>query len=176
MSRTIGVCDLGKFCTLVATFWLCCLPVVSGAQSIAESDIVLTLEVVDAGGTQISQIDLDMHVLQARPAVTFETHTKWTDGPQVFKGVRLYDWLQELDIHDGEMMLTATNDFKMTFPVNEVRRDGAIIAYERNGRAMTRRDYGPLWLVFNYDSGPRYQTEKAYARSVWQLRHISVTQ
>ena len=51
---------------------------------------------------------------------------------------------------------------------------GPIIAYYTNGEEMSRRDKGPLWVVYPYDSDIAYQTELVYSRSIWQLDRISV--
>ncbi|WP_296762669.1 hypothetical protein [Sediminimonas sp.] len=39
---------------------------------------------------------------------------------------------------------------------------------------MTLRDKGPVWLLYPFDSAPRFRTELHYARSVWQLDRIEI--
>ena len=59
----------------------------------------------------------------------------------------------------------------------ERERDGGpIIAYERNGKEMSVRSKGPLWIVYPYDSNPSYKTEAIYSRSIWQLEGIVLKQ
>ena len=150
---------------------------ISGPSVANEPDeTALIIEVLSQDGSLVQLVELSMLDLQSRPAVTFETSTKWTEGLQKFTGVRLHVLLQELGLNDGEISLLASNDYRMRFGLDEVRPDGAIIAYEMNERPMSRRDYGPLWLVYDYDSDPVNQLETIYTRSVWQLVRISVTQ
>jgi hypothetical protein len=52
--------------------------------------------------------------------------------------------------------------------------DAALIAYAMDGKEMSVRYKGPLWIVYPYDSNANYRTEITYARSVWQLDRIDV--
>jgi hypothetical protein len=49
-----------------------------------------------------------------------------------------------------------------------------MIAFRMNGAPMSVRDKGPLWIVYPYDSDPRFQTEIIYSRSIWQLDRLEV--
>jgi hypothetical protein len=41
-----------------------------------------------------------------------------------------------------------------------------------NGAPLSRREKGPYWLVYPYDSDPIFQSETVYTRSIWQLVSI----
>lgn len=112
--------------------------------------------------------------LQALPVSSFETTTIWSEGPQTFEGVSLKDLLDTLEVSEGEIQATAINDYSITIPLSDATEDGPIIAYHTNGEEMSRRDKGPLWIVYPYDSDLKYQTEIIYSRSIWQLDRISV--
>ena len=49
-----------------------------------------------------------------------------------------------------------------------------IIAYRRNGLAMSLREHGPLWIVYPYDAAAEYRSAQAYSHSIWQLDRIAV--
>jgi len=51
---------------------------------------------------------------------------------------------------------------------------GTIVAYQLNGAPMSRRNKGPLWIVYPFDQNVDYQNETTYSRSIWQLAHIVV--
>lgn len=119
---------------------------------------------------------LDRAALATLPVHRFTTSTIWTDGQQDFAGVRVTDLLDLLGIHDGVLQLTAVNDYQVTVPVADFTADGAILAYERNGGPMTLREKGPIWLVYPYDSDPKFRTEIIYANSIWQLDRIAMTE
>jgi hypothetical protein len=62
----------------------------------------------------------------------------------------------------------------VSIPVSDATSGGPIIAFARNGEAMSVREKGPLWIVYPYDADPAYQSETIYARSIWQLDRIRV--
>lgn len=118
---------------------------------------------------------LDRALLESLPQRTFRTTTIWTDGVQEFTGVALADLLRSLDASGKTVIARAINDYQIDIPVDEVSEEAPIIAYRMNGAPMSIRDKGPLWIVYPFDDNPRFQSEVAYARSVWQLAQIEVT-
>ncbi len=159
--------------TLVA---LALWPMCATAQELAPPQGRILLTVTGTIGTtnheDAAAFDLDM--LRDLGAETFETTTIWTDGPQTFEGVTLLALLQTLGVSDGELRISAVNDYSIDLPVDEALSAGPLIAWSRNGQIMTLRDKGPLWLVYPYDADTAYQSEVTYARSVWQLDRIEV--
>jgi len=137
--------------------------------------IALTVDIVGAEGQPGDAIALSLADLQAFPTTQFETETIWTTGTQVFTGVLLATLLDSLDVDRGHLKLQALNDYHITMPVSEAIRDDALLAYWRNDAVMSPRKNGPLWLVYDYESDPKYRSERYYARSIWQLNHITVS-
>ncbi|EAQ01078.1 hypothetical protein OB2597_03534 [Pseudooceanicola batsensis HTCC2597] len=117
---------------------------------------------------------LDAEGIRALPADEFTTTTIWTEGPQTFRGLRVTDLLDRLGVREGTLELTAANGYRILIPVEKFRPDGALIAYERNGRPMTLRDKGPLWMVYPYDADPAFRNEVTYVNSIWQLDRIAI--
>ncbi|MWB77284.1 molybdopterin-dependent oxidoreductase [Pseudooceanicola sp. 216_PA32_1] len=117
---------------------------------------------------------LDRQGLEGLPVSDFTTTTIWTDGPQTFRGVRLAALLERLEVRDGTLSLVAANGYAIRIAVADIRPDGALLAYQRNGAPMSLRDKGPLWLVYPYDSDPSFRTEVKYANSIWQLDQIDI--
>lgn len=119
---------------------------------------------------------LDATALRSLPAETFTTETIWTDGEQTFTGVRVTELLTRLGVDHGTLTLIAANDYRITINVDHFTPDGALLAYDRNGTAMTLRDKGPVWMVYPYDADPRFRTEITYANSIWQLDRIEIAE
>ena len=69
---------------------------------------------------------------------------------------------------------TAINDYTVEIPVSDAVEGGPIIAYSVDGKPMSVRDKGPLWVIYPYDSGAQYRSEVIYSRSIWQLDRIEV--
>lgn len=116
----------------------------------------------------------DMELLTAMPAVSFETKTLWTEGVKVFKGVPLAAVLEKLGVQEGTIRAFAINDYMVEIPVDSVSPSTPIIAYEMDGAAMPRRQKGPLWIVYPYDSDVAYRSEVIYSRSIWQLDRLVI--
>ena len=137
-------------------------------------EVVLTvtgaLALSNAGDTAV----FDLAMLQALPVTSFVTTTIWTDGPQEFTGVALVDLLEALGLEGGMLRATAINDYAVDIPAADAVEGGPILAFARNGDAMSVREKGPLWVVYPYDSNADYRTELVYSRSIWQLDRIEV--
>jgi hypothetical protein len=137
-------------------------------------DIVLTvtgdIAVSNAEGAAV----FDRAMLEAMEPVEFTTNTMWTDGPQVFTGVLLLDLLAMLGVTEGTIRATAINDYAVDIPVSDAIEGGPIVAYLLNGKPMSVRDKGPLWIVYPYDSKRQYRSEVIYSRSIWQLDRMEI--
>ncbi len=143
--------------------------VASMAPLAASAETLLTVTAQDEVTTY------ELADLEALGAVTIETETIWTDGPQTFTGVPLAQLVAALEVEDGVILASAINDYTVEIPVSDAVEGGPIIAYLNNGDAMSVRDKGPLWIVYPYDSNPEYQAELIYSRSIWQLDRIELS-
>jgi len=94
---------------------------------------------------------------------------------QKFEGVWLYDVLESYNATGGMLELEAINDYLVEIPLSEIEKGRALLAHTRNGKPMSAREKGPVWLVYNYDSDPAFRTETVYSRSVWQLDRITIS-
>lgn len=144
----------------------------------AEADGVVLLTVTltgDQGGAeQRDTRHFTLAELRALGEVTFETETIWTSGLQQFTGVSLAVLIAQFAPVGGIVQARAINDYMVEIPLSDAVEDGPIIAYERNGKTMSLRTKGPLWIVYPYDSNPAYKTEAVYSRSIWQLDSLSI--
>lgn len=139
-----------------------------------EGTVLLTVDGAIDFADSPEGLQLDLAMLDSLENVEFETTTVWTDGPQVFRGVPISVLLDAVGASSGTMTMTALNDYSVEWQVSEAYESGAVIATRRNGQTMSVRDKGPLWIVFPYDSDPKFRTEAVYAHSVWQLHKISI--
>lgn len=155
---------------------------VSAAASTAQQlplptgDVLLTItgEITETNKADAAVLDIEL--LEDIGTVTFTTTTIWTEGEQTFTGTPLYLITERFGIEDGVLIATAINDYAVNIPVSDAVEGGPIIAFERNGKPMSVRDKGPLWVVYPYDSDSSYTTEQVYSRSVWQLERIEAAQ
>lgn len=138
-------------------------------------DVLLTVT-GDIGNTNTDNAAVfDLAMLKALPSQTFETTTVWTEGPQQFEGVTLNALLNAIEASGATLIASAINDYAVEIPVSDAVENGPILAYHLNGETMSVRNKGPLWIVYPYDQDTTYQTETIYARSIWQLDRIEVS-
>lgn len=135
----------------------------------AQDSPILTITHEDA----VTSLTLE-ELTDMAEARSFTTSTIWTEGPQTFEGVPLAALLETLEISAPTIVAQAINDYAVEIPLEEITQEAPLVAYQQNGQPMSRRDKGPLWLVYPYDSDPDYQTEVIYSRSIWQMDRLSV--
>ena len=119
-------------------------------------------------------VPFDRAALVALGPVTVETSTPWTEGVHRFVGAPLGAVLEAAGV-EGEMLRAhALNDYSAEMPVADTVARGAVLVWEMDGRALSIRDKGPLWILFDFDGDPAVRTDAYLSRSVWQLDRITV--
>lgn len=156
---------------IISLMRLCALALAFAAPPAMAEDPLLTVTGAIAGGAPRS---FDRDALYDMPRAQFTTSTVWTSGQIQFAGVRLRDLLDQVGATGATLHVTALNDYAIDLPISDATPGGPIIAYEMNGKPMSVRENGPLWIVYPYDSDVHFRTETIYGRSVWQLVRIDV--
>ncbi len=117
----------------------------------------------------------DMALLKSLGSTTFKTSSPWTPLSE-FTGVRLNTLLASVGVNfeDVTIRASAANDY--WFDLSEIDFDKypIMVAYEKNGKTLSVRELGPLWIVFPWDANPELLTEKNKASSVWQLLSLTI--
>jgi len=121
-----------------------------------------------------NEAHFDREMLAALPEMSITTTTIWTEDEQVFTGVALSDLLMAVGAGEGVLTATALNDYAIEIPYEDAAEGYALLAFERNGKPMSVREKGPLWIVYPYDSDAKFQSEVYYSRSIWQLDRLAV--
>ncbi|MEP3346659.1 MAG: oxidoreductase [Litoreibacter sp.] len=137
-------------------------------------DIVLT---VSGDVTQTNfdnSIVLDVGLLSEMPSESFKTTTIWTETEHTFLGVPLAEFLNQFGGDVTLVKASAINDYTVEIPVDSITDTAPIIAYLMDEEPMSRRQKGPLWIVYPYDSDAKYRTEVVYSRSIWQLDRLEL--
>lgn len=158
-------------------YYLCFLafaafPAAAETLAMPKGQVLLTVSgnitTTNDAGTAV----LDLEMLQALETRKIETTTIWTEGTQVFEGVRLKTLVDALGLEGTTLRATAINDYAVDIPFADATQDGPIVAYLLNGKEMSVRDKGPLWIVYPYDENADFRTEVIYSRSIWQMTRI----
>lgn len=118
--------------------------------------------------------DLDLAGIESLGLVAVETVTPWTEGMQRFEGVPLARLIDAVAPGATMIEATAINAYAIEIPVEDARRHGMLVATRLNGRPMSVRDKGPLWIIYPWSQHPELDRPTYHARSIWQLRTIAL--
>lgn len=116
----------------------------------------------------------DAAMVRALPAQSLHTQTPWYKQAVTFKGPRLKDLLEAVGAKGKTLRIVALNDYAVEIPVEDAERFGPILSYEIDGKRLSVRDKGPLFLVYPFDSQPELKNDLYYGRSIWQISTIIV--
>lgn len=139
-----------------------------------EGKVILTVSGPVTRTNSGDEMQYDLAMLREIGVESFATSTIWTDGVRAFTGVPLHAVLADVGVTSGVIRATAVNDYSVDIPVSEALDGAALIAFEMDGKPMSLRDKGPLWIVYPYDLSPIYRSEINYTRSIWQLERLSI--
>ncbi len=147
-------------------------PVLAAAP--AAPRVVLTISgEISRGGPQ-GTLDLDMAALSALPQHSFRTSTPWYPTAVEFTGPLLRDVLALAGARGRALTAVALNDYKVDLPVEDAQRWNVIVARLQDGKPMSVRQKGPLFIVYPFDDSEELRSERYYGRSAWQLRQLVV--
>jgi len=118
--------------------------------------------------------EFDQAMLAAIGVDRVKTSTSWTDGPQDFEGVTFRKLLDTLGAHGDKIVAIAIDDYAEDIPLGELTRYPVLLAWSMNGKALTIRDKGPLWIVYPRDEYPELQDKALDSHWVWQLKSIEI--
>ncbi|WP_425098395.1 molybdopterin-dependent oxidoreductase [Tropicibacter sp. S64] len=140
-----------------------------------EGPVVLTITGAIGNTNGEGRADLDFAMLEEIGGAEIVTDTIWTTQAHRFTGVRLRDLLDYVAA-DGETVIAAAiNEYKVEIPLSDATEDGPIVAYAIDGERMSRREKGPLWVIYPFARSPDFRTEVIYTRSIWQLSRMEIT-
>ncbi|MEO5697056.1 MAG: molybdopterin-dependent oxidoreductase [Burkholderiaceae bacterium] len=136
--------------------------------------VILTVSGNRAHGADKGLADFDLARLQSLPTHSFSTRTPWYPQPRRFTGVLVSDLLEAAGVRGTSLSAAALNDYRVEIPVDDLTRNGAVIAYLLDDKPMAVRDKGPLVIIYPFDNQPELRDAIHYSRAVWQLRTLEL--
>lgn len=141
------------------------------AQSLPKPGGPVILEargkIANTNGPGVARFDLAM--LRSLTLVTVRTWTPWTEGVVTFEGVDGKALLEAVGASGQTMHARAINDYHVEVPLSDLRERGAFFALSADGKRLTARDKGPVWLLYPFDSDAELKSPNVFNRSIWQL-------
>ncbi len=159
---------------MVAAGLLAAVPARAESLPAPQGDVILTVSGAITNTNDDGVARFDVALLDSLPRHSFATSTIWTEGVDTYEGVLLSDLLDAVGATGTDLMAKALNDYEIAFPLADVTANGPLLAYRANGKPMSVREKGPIWMIFPYDDVEAFRTEQTYARSIWQLDRIVI--
>jgi hypothetical protein len=116
----------------------------------------------------------DRALLASLGEATVRTSTPWTDGVVEFAGVSLAALLEAVGAAGQTGHFTAANDYAVDLDLAELRRYPVLLAMRQDGRELSLRDRGPLWVVYPRDDHPELMRPLNNSKWIWQVRSIDI--
>lgn len=116
----------------------------------------------------------DQAMLDGLAQHTTHSETPWYDGARSFSGVLLSSVLEAVGAKGETMTATALNAYSAEIPVADVINDPVILASRVDGKLLSIRDKGPLFVIYPFDTNPELYNEVYFGRSVWQVASLKV--
>ncbi|WP_018151697.1 molybdopterin-dependent oxidoreductase [Leeia oryzae] len=116
----------------------------------------------------------DMAMLKSIGMKTVQTSTTWTKGKPKFEGPLARDVLKAVGATGSKTIAIALNDYKVEIPTADFTKYDVILAITMDGKTMSRREKGPLWIIYPRDQFPELVTPEADAKFLWQLKGLDV--
>jgi hypothetical protein len=121
-----------------------------------------------------SQAVFDAAMLDRFEVRSITTQTPWYPNAVTFSGPALKAVLDAVQAQGRRLKVVALNDYAAHVPVSDATDYGIILARRVNGKALSVRDKGPLFLMYPFDAYAELRRDDLYSRAVWQIRHIAV--
>ncbi|MDH6267318.1 hypothetical protein M2360_002715 [Rhizobium sp. SG_E_25_P2] len=123
-----------------------------------------------------SSVEIPLAKIEALPQVEYVAILPgMDDAPHRVRGPLLQDVLALAGFSGETLLATAYDRYHAEIPISDLDDYALLAAREVDGKALTLRDKGPLWIVYPSEAHPNLRFNPIYeARSVWQLKEISV--
>lgn len=135
-------------------------------------DVILTV----IHGEEVLRFDDEL--LNSINWETVKATTDWTDGVQEFRGPLIRDILSQIGIKESKpdslLVARALDNYEVEISLSEFFEYDTIAALTMNDEKLTRRDKGPLWIVYPSVDYPELAETGNHFKWVWHLFEIEV--
>lgn len=119
-------------------------------------------------------VTLSEQQLRSLPQQTFKTSHTWTNAPEELSGPLLADVLQLACPKPKKIYIRALNEYSVSVAFDKVKKYEPILVMSANGKPLSIRDKGPLWVMINFDRFKEIPERSLDEMLVWQLYYISI--
>ena len=116
--------------------------------------VVLTLTGRVANRNAGDAAAFDMAMLEALPQHEIVAPTPWFDEPRRFGGPLLRDVLAAAGATGTTLKASALNNYRVEIPFDDAVRHDVVLARLLDGKPMSVREKGPLFVMYPFDRRP----------------------
>lgn len=152
------------------------LALIASAVS-AQAETILTITGKSLLG-QGKTVELSMQDIKAMPQAKLLSKNDYTEKEVLFEGPLVRDALSGFSFDANSVVrATAANDYFVDIPASEFLDYRVVLAVTMDGKEMSLRDKGPIWIIypveeFSTDSTPSIAVVNH--RLIWQLISLDV--
>ena len=150
--------------------WLTAVIVLAVPHFAMAQNAALTV-VNSINGTEMTLTD---EALMALPQATINTENEFVDGMTSFVGPLGRDVVALVGEGGSMVVLTAVNDYAVEVPLEDFINYDVVFAMSANGEMFSRRDKGPIWVVYPMSDHAELQDPVYNARLIWQLVKVEI--
>ena len=141
-------------------------------KMVVKEDTLLSIQALKNSGCDRA-VQLNSEALLALPQQQFVTHHSWSDKAETFRGPLLQDVLNTACENSEKIKLTALNDYAIDMDFNEVKKYQPIVALSVDGKRLSVREKGPLWVMLPLDKH-NIKDRSLDGIMIWQLSDIEI--
>lgn len=120
------------------------------------------------------ELALSVDDLAAMELETIETGNEFVDGSVAYRGPLVRNVLRRVGLDKVDnVRFVAANDYYVDIPTQNFRDYDAILAIEADGERLSRRDKGPIWLMYPISEHSELRDPIYSRRLIWQVIEIS---
>ena len=161
--------------TIIALLAVLCVDVAQATQPLPAPSGAVILRV--SGSITHTNRDgvaaFDRAMLEGLGLRRLRTSTAFTDGEKAFEGVLVRDLMERVGMRGAtKVTARALNDYMIEIPLSDFARYDVLLALRMDGRDLTARDKGPIWIVYPRDQFRELQDLRYDDRWIWQLNRL----
>ena len=149
-------------------------PLVFAALSLSVSVASAQTQLTLGGGDENAEIsEFTLEDLAGFPQATIVTEHSFADGKVAYRGPLVRNLIERLALEEGDALrFVAANDYSIEIPISDFTDYDVILAMEADGKPLSRREKGPLWLMYPISDNDELKDPTYTHRLIWQVVRI----
>lgn len=121
-------------------------------------------------------IRFDIAGLEQFGLIRYTSKNRWYSNPVTYEGVKGSVFLSRIGVPKGvtRLKLRALNDYVVYIPISDFHSWPVMLALKLDGRYMSVREKGPIWVVYPNHIHPELMAPTHQGKWIWQLAEITI--